>query len=497
MLKFNNRQSKLKKLQETRRAYIEQLAFIRQFKKDEDGGLIVLTLLLLISMLVVGGMAVDFMRFESERAKLQSVSDRAVLTAAELDLDPTFDEEAVVRDFFTTAGYGSNIIGTPQVIDSGNSKSVSVISAIDMSTFFLRLIGLDELSAQAQSAATEGVGKVEISLVLDISGSMRDGGSTSLGRFGDMQAAAISFANKVLDPENGGQVSLNIVPYAGATNPNPYMFEYLNGVRIESSLKAEEITNGVADPYQVSSCLEFQSTDWTNAGMPGNGRAQIPHFMNWKIAASVMDWGWCPQDRSAIRYAISDAAEAATFINGIRMHDGTGTHYAMKYGLAALDPSTQPAFEYMNGIDVDGDGDGGDLVPDAFVNRPAAWSDAETRKIIVLMTDGRITEQVRPDDPLDEKNLTKELNEGRTGDRITITNASSNIDSFYDICDLAKDPLRDVEVFTVAFEVTGAGADQMKACASDPSMFFPAAGSQLIQVFEDIADQITDLRLSL
>ena len=60
-----------------------RVAFLKQFGRDEDGSIIVLTLLLLFGMLIVGGMAVDFMRYESRRAQLQSVSDRAVLAAAD------------------------------------------------------------------------------------------------------------------------------------------------------------------------------------------------------------------------------------------------------------------------------------------------------------------------------------------------------------------------------------------------------------------------------
>ncbi len=494
MLHSERRQKKLKKLQEMRRANMEHLAFIRQFRKDEDGGLIVLTILLLITMLVMGGMAVDFMRFESERAKLQSVADRAVLSAAELSLDSSLDEVAVVRDFYKSAGLESTIVGTPVVIDTGNSKTVSVQSRVNVDTFFLRLVGIDNLTAPANSAAIEGIGKVEISLVLDISGSMRFGGSGDDGRFGDMQDAAIAFANKVLDPANGGQVSLNIIPYAGSTNPGPQMFDYLNAVRIESSLSEEEIAEGQSDPFQVSSCVEMEPSDWTSSGMPGSGRDQVPHFMNWAIAADVMDWGWCPQDRSAIRYALSSASEAADFINGIRMHDGTGTHYGMKYGLAALDPATQPAFEHLNSLDIDDDGVTGDLLPDEFVNRPAAWDDPETRKIIILMTDGQITDQYRPKDYLDERNLESHLSSGR---RNTLTNRSSNLTSFYAACDMAKASTRDIEVYTVAFETYGSGKTEMETCASDISMFFPASGAGLTQVFEDIADQITELRLSL
>ena len=56
--------------------------YLRAFGRDEDGEIIILTLILLVVMLVVGGMGVDFMRFEARRVVLQSVSDRAVLAAA-------------------------------------------------------------------------------------------------------------------------------------------------------------------------------------------------------------------------------------------------------------------------------------------------------------------------------------------------------------------------------------------------------------------------------
>lgn len=479
--------------------------FVQRFAKDESGSLIVLTLVLLVTMLVMGGLAVDFMRFEAKRAELQSVSDRAVLAAANLrqDLDPA----DVVTDYFEKSGWGGTIIGVPSVVDSGNSRTVRVNAAVDMNTFYLRLIGIDQLSAPARSGAIEGIGKVEISLVLDISGSMRNGGSGSGGRFRDMQNAAISFANKVLDPANGGQVSLNIVPYAGQTNPGRVAFNYMNADPI---VGASEFT----DP---SSCIEFESSDWDTSALPGEHRDQVPVFMYWAIAASVMDWGWCPLENSSIQYAFQDAGRAADFINGMRMHDGTGTHYAMKYGLAMLDPTTQPLFQNLNDHstsqmvaafneavaggatqeELDAIMNAPKLVPDAFANRPASWNDAETKKILVLMTDGEITEQIRPTNATRSANLTTELANQNSSRRTQITSKSANVTSFGKICTLAKSPLRDITVYTVAFEVTGNGATQMRECASDASTYFPASGAGLTDVFNDIADQITDLRLNL
>ena len=98
--------------------------FVRRFAADEEGGIIIFTIVILITMLVVGGMAVDFMRFESRRAMLQSVADRAVLAAAELD--QTLPPDQVVINFFETQGYAGAIVGTPSVDPSVGSRSVSV-----------------------------------------------------------------------------------------------------------------------------------------------------------------------------------------------------------------------------------------------------------------------------------------------------------------------------------------------------------------------------------
>ena len=58
---------------------------LRRFRRDEDGSMIIFTLFLILMMLMVGGMAVDLMRFETNRSRLQATLDRAVLAAADLD----------------------------------------------------------------------------------------------------------------------------------------------------------------------------------------------------------------------------------------------------------------------------------------------------------------------------------------------------------------------------------------------------------------------------
>ena len=231
----NDRQSAMMRLKQSLFGCIERQVFIRRFRKDEDGGLIVLTLLLLISMLVVGGMAVDFMRYESERTKLQSVSDRAVLSAA--NLNQNRNPQDTLEEFFAAEGYAGAIVGSPVTERTESRSIVSLNSSIEMDTFFLRLAGIDTLTAPARATAIEGIANVEVSLVLDISGSMAqemegpiiqyDNGVPRRDQNGDivtvdgtgtrmffLQQAASQFIDDLLLPQYRDQISINLIAYS-------------------------------------------------------------------------------------------------------------------------------------------------------------------------------------------------------------------------------------------------------------------------------------------
>ncbi len=155
-------------------------ARLRAFGRDEGGAIIAMTLIFFLTMLVLGGIAVDFMRFESRRAMLQSTADRAVLAAAKIpegNLPGSYEslataQKATVVDYFEKSGFGDSIVGEPStgVIDGYNT--VSVESRFELDSLFIDMLGIDTISAPAASTALEGVSDIEISLVVDISGSM-------------------------------------------------------------------------------------------------------------------------------------------------------------------------------------------------------------------------------------------------------------------------------------------------------------------------------------
>ena len=375
-------------------------ALMRRFGRDEEGSIILFSLFLFVMMILVGGMAVDLMRFETRRVHMQNTLDSALLSAAALD--QRLDPEAVVRDYFEKAGYDpsivdvsveSELLGGVELV----GRSVQATTTAQVGTFFMHMLKVPTLSTPISSGARENEQNVEISLVLDISGSMRwgtsDGTTVANNRITDLKRAVRGFARSVLQVEctddgsgsetcvqspSTSSTTINIIPYAGHVNPGPDVFEMLGGMRW----------------HNWSSCKEITNADFGNADLPTGSSQQLPHFMRWSVDWNWMEWGWCPQDSAAILYAANDYEVIRDYINDIQLHDGTATHIGMKYGVALLNPSSRPVFNELANRGV---------IEDVYRNRPANFDD-NVVKYIILMTDGRTTDQWRPRVPVDGRN---------------------------------------------------------------------------------------------
>ena len=200
---------------------------LRRFRRDEDGSMIIFTLFLILMMLMVGGMAVDLMRFETNRSRLQATLDRAVLAAA--DLDQKQRPEQVVRDYFQKAGLLQQLASVT-VVETINSRSVSARAAIKVNMMFMDMLGIEQLEAPAAGSARETVTDIEIAMVLDVSGSM---GQNS--KIQNLRIAASNFVQTMLANDVTNKISIAIVPFnaqvnLGAPLRGQYNVTDLNGV---------------------------------------------------------------------------------------------------------------------------------------------------------------------------------------------------------------------------------------------------------------------------
>ena len=454
-----------------------------RFWRSEGGAMLIFGLFVFIIILLVSGLAVDFMRYENNRVRVQATADRATLAAA--TLRETGDRKALVEDYFEKAGL-SAYLHSVEVEEALNAASVTVRTTPGVNTLFMRWAGVDQLSSAEISSAREEVTNIEIVMVLDISGSMRWSDSHGMPRITRLRGAAKNFVTTVLNDDAPDAITISIVPYAGTVNPGREVFELLGG-------------NAWHD---YSHCPDLPRSAFGSTALPdASSMPQAPHFMYWATDEDTMDWGWCPNEANSILYHSSSKEDLHEYLDNLRLHDGTGTHYGMRWGAALLDPSSQ---WLTTALAASG------TVDSAYIGRPAPWDDPDTLKVVVLMTDGMITEQVRPRRPgssifgrdgiepteeeQDKLNSLHITHPSLSSYRQRITTQGQNSADFDTACELSKQ--REVIIYTIAFETNTQGQNEMRRCATSPGHYFNAVGLELDAAFSAIATSIQSLRLT-
>jgi len=517
---------------------------LKRYAKEEDGVLIKPTIFIFLAMLSVGGIGIDLMRMERDRTELQYTLDRAVLAAA--DLDQPLDPAAVVEDYLDRANL-SAYYQTP-TYDSGlGYRWVQAAIDTDFRVHFMGLTGGSDLPMYVSSRAEEVIGSVEISMVLDVSGSMN-----SNNRLANLKTAAHAFINQVTQNTDTSSLSISIIPYATQVNAGETLLNMYN----------------VTDEHNYSHCVNFipdqfsRSTLWRTDELE-----RTAHFDMFSYSENPIDFPVCPtRDGSAILPLTNDTDELHAYIDGLTARGNTSIDLGMKWGSALLDPSTRSV---VNDLIADGE------ISASFVNRPTDYGSGDTLKVIILMSDGQNTNQfmLNPSMRTGMSEVWYNADEGeysihrssssegyfwphlnRWEDHaygqgtyqdcggascIEVTEPGSAVqmpytellaqvslawnvyynyyftssawadwyqssftflnrvakDQFTDhICNTTKD--EGVIVFAVGLEAPRAGTRVLKACASSPAHYFDTDGLEIAEAFTAIATSIRQLRLT-
>ena len=463
-------------------AGLKNIPFATRFVKDEDGNVTIVSLAFMAAIGILSAIAWDLNSHEYHRVKLQQISDRAVLAAA--DLDQTLPARDLVRDYFVKSGYG-DVVSQVNIEEGLNFRTVSVtVDGLVDTTFLggdyygaammggnavadsqeatkkrLENPGADDIgksyddiyqeelekrtrgddttledaeeiaqentqrrierrneaiaardaeneeriekglppliaavedeyltdeqiydnewykatekngpyiSMHAFSEAEERVNNVEISMVLDISGSMGEG-----DKIRQMRDAASVFVDSVINDSTQDLVSVSIVPYSEHVSAGP---------EIMSKFSVNHVHN-------YSHCLEFTQSDFdtTSIGQWSNGNLktyqQVQHFYWGNTSWNQRTAPVCPNGQYEDIEAFSQDANALKYKISRHVPRGSTSIFAgMKWAAALLDPS----FRSVNAsLASDGDTD------PVFANRPADFDDYETLKTVILMTDGQ------------------------------------------------------------------------------------------------------------
>lgn len=517
----------------------------KDFARDEDGQIAVFTVVMVTLMLMLAGVGVDIIQFETVRTKQQQTLDRATLAAASLTQE--LDAEDVVRDYFAKADMTEHL-KTVQFQRGFNSSIVRAETEYEITPTFLNLYDLDnrtKLIARGASQAEQRINNIEIMLVLDVSGSMAGTKLTNL------KSAANEFIDTVLDQDIENRVSIGIVPYNGQVNLPEYLQQAFT--RIDD--------HGVANvncfdlPGSTYSSLTLSRT----AGMPVTAHADTFSTTaagyyeptNTDYAAVNAGNRWCPPSNvNVVRAPTNNRTQLKSHINGLTAIGATSINAGMKWGMALLDPSSNALYSTMVA---------NNQTPAFFGNRPFAYDDRDSMKIIVLMTDGEHFAEERVN--ADFRSGDSPIWRGRDGRYSVFHNRSGSNDYYYphnntwnsspydgsravrqtwpqvwervrltwvayqlyvrplgvnyswqvsqmrtqtpigtmndqlqQVCGLAR--ARDVMIYGIAFEAPTNGRTEIERCASSPAHYFNAQGLEIRTAFRAIATNITQLKLT-
>ncbi|MDG3041876.1 TadE/TadG family type IV pilus assembly protein [Roseicyclus marinus] len=345
----------------------------RRFWTRDDGSTTVFATVVFVLMVGIGGIAIDVMRYESQRVQLQYTLDRAVLAAA--SLGQTQNPRAVVENYFETAGFEGYRLRV-NVEQGVNFRRVEARAEMETQTLFMNLFGQPMLTSPAAGAAEERVRNVEVSLVIDNSGSMN---LSPTFRINDLRPAARDFVTTVMEANNNATgeqfVSVSLIPYDFTVNMGPTLASVFS------------LTN----EHTYSTCARFYDADFNFSGSnpfigidPTVPLQRLGHF-DAVTASAPIDWPVCREGTSGqILPWSNNIAQLHGAINALSPQGATASDVGMRWAVALLDPAARPA---LAGLVTNG------MVHADFNGRPAAYNNPETLKIIVLMTDGENTQQ--------------------------------------------------------------------------------------------------------
>ena len=358
---------------------------VQRFRREEDGALIIFALMLFVLMVMMGGFAVDLMKYENTRVKLWNALDRSTLAAAALN--QTLDPAAVVRDYMLKSGF-ADALKSVTVTEGLNSRVVHAVGRADTNPLFMHMLGIDRFDAVGRSQAEQSITNVEIVLVLDISGSM-----TRNNKIGNLKTAASEFVDTILASDPNHRVSISIVPYNAQVNIGTDLVTKFNITQ----------PNGVVD----NNCVELPPSVYGSLALSQTDPMQMMAYADIAYGTNRINGFIAPTDVSyarpnygsaycksstvnVIRLPGSDATVLKAEINALRAEGNTSITLGMKWGVTMLDPSMRPVFN---------DFIAAGKIPASMPNRPFSYDDPKAMKIIVLMTDGEHVRHDRINDP--------------------------------------------------------------------------------------------------
>jgi len=436
------------------------------FAMDRRGVMLASFAIVIPIIIASTGVAVDMSRAYLVKNRLSQALDAAALATAGSSGNLAQQEERMA-DFFN-ANFESGRFATLRELNLNPSDSEVMANATArVDTFFMKIWGKDYLDVSAQVTVQKELRGIEVSLVMDNTGSM-----SSNNNIQALRTAATSFVNimfaRAPEPE---VIKIGLVPYSTSVNVGPYGLGletdgtvYGDGTGfMNNPLNRNYTTN--QNSFGWFGCVqEEEDTDVTDYDGPfdmynycmdedqyypicdyqyNNGQRYFTRYPNYI----------CP--RSHITPLSSDQALLLNRIDEMQASGNTLGNVGMVWGWRVISPD----FPFEEG---------------------APYSDERWRKVVIMMTDGQ--NLMHPTYSAYRRTYDHDISSNDLNEKLETT------------CEAMKN--NEIVVYTITFtsSINNTTKDYYRNCATDSTKYYDAPGqNDLIAAFETISRELSNL----
>lgn len=184
---------------------------LTRFRSNVSGSIAIPATLSLFVVLWTVALSLDLGQAYVTRLRMQSALDAAAVAAAMSGLD-TGEAITEVANHHYVANGGNAALHSFSVTPTATADGVKLEATGQLPTVIARVFGITEITINVMSEASRATGDLEVALVLDNTGSMKD-------HMSDLRQGAKDLVKVVFDSvRDKNKASLAVVPYVGAVN---------------------------------------------------------------------------------------------------------------------------------------------------------------------------------------------------------------------------------------------------------------------------------------
>jgi Flp pilus assembly protein TadG len=407
----------------------QTVSLAKSFRRSEKGTVAVTFTVALSAMLIMAGTAIDYIRASNAQADLQNALDASALAAAaSRDLSDDSRIE-LAQSVFNENWLGTEVYGYEAKPEfTIEDRKVSGTARIEMPTTFMRIAGITTMDVGSRAAVQiPEANKAEIALVLDYSSSMYETPGGGEMKYVAMRRAAINLVED-LGTIGKDRVKVGLVPFSDS------VYVTLPGTMIAGFKGTGSWTGCTRDRAPGLNTTE-SSPD------PKNDATK------WDPLKTSTNCGTYKNNGLKIRPLTDDLDAVAGQLKAMKPYDFTHIALGAEFGWHVLSNNAP----FTEGV---------------------PYGDKETKKYMVLLTDGRQTTKVWAADG-----------------SYRPENGEKNLEA---ICTAAK---KNITIITIAFDLQDqATKNRLRNCATDPDKHFFIAddNDELASAFQEIKAVITE-----